>query len=221
MNIVLITPRLTTAEAYDETRESLDLRWGRLLSELELLPVITSTEVVTRTYFDRFDVTGVILTGGNHLSRVVPSKLSSLRDAHECSVIECALDADVPIVGVCRGMQMIGDYFGATFERVHGHVGTRHEITSSGTGGLFEYIRRLRDVNSFHEWNFANVPDQFDILARASDGTIEAVAHKSRCIYGQMWHPERTEPFNQVELELIATALSKSWCKGLVEDSHG
>ena len=62
-----------------------------------------------------------------------------------------------------------------------------------------------REVNSFHHWGIAEsqLAKSLRPFALAQDKTIEGFYHKSLPIAGIMWHPEREQPYDQHDLQLI------------------
>jgi gamma-glutamyl-gamma-aminobutyrate hydrolase PuuD len=65
---------------------------------------------------------------------------------------------------------------------------------------------RRGSVNSFHDWGVGDV-GSLEVLARAADGTVEAVSHPTATQVGIMWHPER-EPFDPTDLDLVAALIA-------------
>jgi len=103
-----------------------------------------------------------------------------------------------PVIGVCRGMQQIVHLGGGRIERIEGHVREHHRLRFRG---------RSVSVNSYHDLAVTAVPERdFEVLARAPGGTIEAVRHRTLRRIGIMWHPEREQPFAQHDLALFREA---------------
>ncbi|UFS72435.1 gamma-glutamyl-gamma-aminobutyrate hydrolase family protein [Geomonas sp. RF6] len=208
MKKIALTQRLVEVAEYPETRDALDLRWGPLCHELGVLPVILPTGYDFLPYFEKIGIDGVVLTGGNDLSCCSGSPLSARRDDFEKRLLACAIERGVPVVGICRGMQLIGDYFGASLQRVAGHTGgARHGLTvdeESRYGGL---LRELGPVNSYHSYALTDVPEPLLVVARSEDGVVEAVQHRELPVFGQMWHSEREGAAQPAELALLTAAL--------------
>jgi putative glutamine amidotransferase len=148
------------------------------------IPVPNSAEAA-RAICDKVDgIVGIVLTGGNDLAAYGGD--APERDETENTLLDLAEQRDLPLVGVCRGMQMIQHRFGSRLERVQGHVAARQRITIDG---------RPVEVNSFHNFGAREVYPPLVGWAVADDGVIKAVRHQERRITGMMWHPERLQPF--------------------------
>jgi gamma-glutamyl-gamma-aminobutyrate hydrolase PuuD len=121
------------------------------------------------------------------------------RDETESLLIKYSIENKIPLIGVCRGMQKILDYFGETLEKVTDHVGVEHSIFFKGQN---------RKVNSYHNWGVKEISSQFNVLAKSVDGCIESIEHKEHSILGVMWHPERNLEFENLDIDLF-----KSWLR--------
>ncbi len=201
---IAITQRLLSNDSYYEIRDSLDIKWGELFSEMGFLPVILPSNFDYELYFENglsFD--GIILSSGNDLNSFNPNSLSEKRDAFEKKLISFSIDKDIPVLGVCRGMQIIGDFFNAGFEIKEQHIAKRHKILASQDSKYFNELSKISEVNSYHKYCINKISSDFLISAISEDGAIEAIEHKKYKIFAQMWHSERETPFNPIELELI------------------
>ena len=105
--------------------------------------------------------------------------------------------------GICRGMQFIAEYFGSTLIKISNHVATIHKIKPTHSFWGSEYLNYLTKVNSYHNYGFNLLSDKLLSVAVAEDSSVEAFIHKTLKIFGQMWHPEREEPFKVIDIKLI------------------
>jgi len=207
MKKIAVTQRLTENDTYFEQREALDINFGKLFEYLGLLMIPIPVESNFSKYFEELPIDGVLLTGGNDLSSQNKNGLSMKRDNFEKEILSYCIDNKIPIMGLCRGMQIIAEYFGCSLAPVKNHVGTRHKLKVNQESEYFHYLDNLDDVNSFHNYAVDNVTDDLIISARSEDDVIMAIEHKKHRIFAQMWHSERENPFNKKELELIKKVL--------------
>ncbi len=204
MKKIAISQRLIENNSYYEIRDELDIRWAALFRELDYLPILLPTNYNFEKYFELIDINGIILSGGNDLGYLVNDELSKKRDIFEKSIIKFAIKECIPMLGVCRGMQIIADYFNNDdLEKVDGHVGTSHRIVVSDKSKFREYLKKLDFVNSYHNYGIKKIPDGFILSAKSDDGIIEAMENKEHNIFCQMWHSERQTPFKENELMII------------------
>lgn len=208
MKKIAVTQRLIENSTYYEVREALDIRFAKLLSKAGFLALPLPYEVDFRLYFENVGIDGVVFTGGNDLYVCSNNELSLKRDTFEKKLLEYCIDNGIPVLGICRGMQIIAEYFGSTFKKAEGQVNVRHKLDVNPQSGYAEYLSRLQDVNSFHDFQIDVPGDGLIISAENGSGVIKAIEHGSHNIFAQMWHSERENPFKVEEIELIKRVLS-------------
>lgn len=195
MKVIVYTQRVEYVQSYSERRDCIDQSIPKLLLACGFLPIpiynIPNRDLIEQ-FMNNVSVDGVLFTGGNSLYKYGGDALE--RDKTEIILLEWCLKKNIPVLGLCRGMQFILDYFGATLENIDGHIGVKHKIVGS--------IARDR-VNSFHRQAARSVPKSLVVMSNSLDGVVEAVRHKTKSIYGIMWHPERENPFHDGDIELI------------------
>jgi anthranilate synthase component 2 len=99
---------------------------------------------------------------------------------------------DTPLLGVCLGHQAIGLVFGGEVVRASQLMhGKTSEIHHDGRG-LFKGVRNPFIATRYHSLVVERntVPDELRISAETSDGTVMAVQHRTRPIFGVQFHPE-------------------------------
>ncbi len=122
------------------------------------------------------------------------------RDEAEFRLIEAYLRAGKPIMGICRGHQVLNVYFGGSLTQ-HLPSAEKHVPTKAGDSahatralpGSFPaalYGERF-PVNSAHHQGIARLAPDLEAVQWAEDGVIEACRHKSLPVYSVQWHPER------------------------------
>lgn len=186
-----ITQRLEMHETYRELRESLDSRWIELLSSLNYFPISLSSflslECVSSLNFD-----GFILTGGKSIG----TEFSARRDRFELDLLEYAANYKKPVLGVCRGFQMMNHYFGGTLKPILDHAGVLHKVKIFNSSPI--------EVNSYHNQGIDFIKEtEFKILARGEDEGVEAAIHKYLPWIGIMWHPEREPSLTKISKLII------------------
>ena len=159
-------------------------------------------------------VDGVLLTGGHDVdpaiygeapinSSVVPC---SVRDKMEAEILRLALDKDMPVLGICRGIQFLNAYLGGTLYQdlptQHPSVIEHHQkppydvpihkVIVAEDSSLFSLLKTSTlSVNSYHHQAIKEPAKGLKIMAVSEDGLIEAVEMPGkRFVWAVQWHPE-------------------------------
>ena len=192
--LILYTQRVEVVSGYSERRDCADQQIAAFLIACGLIPVpVNNLLECAEELIACLHPAGILFTGGNDLAKYGGN--APERDQMERILLEYALQEDIPLLGFCRGMQFIADYFGSELVPVKNHVGCRHAVT-----GKLPHKR----TNSFHNWGLTRVPEEFCLLMESEDEGIEAIRHMRRSIMGIMWHPEREKPFEQDDIRLFS-----------------
>ncbi|MFH1759958.1 MAG: gamma-glutamyl-gamma-aminobutyrate hydrolase family protein [bacterium] len=205
MKTVLITQRLSAVSEYPEIRECLDIRWAGFLNRCGIMPVALPIECSIQEYVKKFRPFGIILTGGNDMEIFnINDPLSLMRDKFENEIIKMAMDKNIPLFGVCRGMQMIAHFFRSSIGPLGGHVGIMHPVFF-GEENMFRPIYGTTyEVNSYHQYCIKKPGLELVACAIASgDGSVEALQHRGKKLAAIMWHPERMDPFNSCDIQFV------------------
>jgi putative glutamine amidotransferase len=158
---------------------------------------------------------GIILSGGEdvdpqfygqdphvHLGPTLPD-----RDLVEIEIVKYAIRNNIPILAICRGVQILNVALGGTLiqdipsqlnepiqhsQKVERRRDT-HWVTVSENSKLFQILGldQIR-VNSLHHQALDKVSNDLRVVAISSDGIVEAVEyiHSSTFTIGVQWHPE-------------------------------
>ena len=200
--IVAISQRVDEFSEIGEIRDSIDqnlVRWALSCGVLPypvpnilvnlMAPIIGGT-CLLHDWLTALSPDAIILSGGNDIG-LVPE-----RDATEMILLEWAAARRLPMLGICRGMQMMAHYAGETLYPVEAHVRQRHRLKSVVQDWPGE-------VNSYHKWGLIECPLGYEKLAVAPDGTIEAFRHTELPWEGWMWHPERESEFSAQDVNRL------------------
>lgn len=201
--LAAITQRVDIVERYNERRDALDQAWIALLREhgFDTMPLpndVAAAEVLMR----RAKPDVLVLSGG---SGADPSDGPAVpeRNQAEHRLIGLAAESRLPLLAVCRGMQMLNRHLGGKLRRVEGHVGVHHDVAPVRGGAAFS-------VNSFHGFGIAqeDLAPVLEPLLAAQDGTIEAACHRDLPWLAIMWHPERPGGQGAVSRAMVSGALA-------------
>ena len=160
---------------------------------------------------------GLVLSGGGDIDPllygrpdVLPmvSEVDQRRDAFELRVIETALRRSIPVLGICRGMQLFNIFHGGALVpdiEAAGHPSHRGDEGDRRHGveivpGSFLHVAcgvTSGEVNSSHHQAIERVGHGLRVAARSIDGVIEAVEWEDARAHAPVqlvqWHPERME----------------------------
>lgn len=122
--------------------------------------------------------------------------IDNARDVFEIALLQRFLDEGKPILGICRGMQLINVALGGTLrQHIYGHSrldGTDRLHMIRATDPLLRAVYgKSFTVNSAHHQCVARLGDGLKATAWAADGTIEALRHETLPVFAVQWHPER------------------------------
>jgi putative glutamine amidotransferase len=160
-------------------------------------------------------IDGIIFTGGGDVAPDRFGKADEIdlcegiklpRDDHEFRMCATATERELPILGICRGEQLLNVHFGGTLVT---HIATAsdhvkreddedayHSITTVPGSTIARLASGERaDVNSSHHQAVDRLAKPFVVTARASDGTVEAFEwaepEEKPFLLAVQWHPER------------------------------
>jgi putative glutamine amidotransferase len=157
---------------------------------------------------------GLILSGGADLDPEVygadrhpeTTLVHPHRDSAELALLRAALELDMPVLAICRGMQMLNVVHGGGLHQhlpeLVGHDGHRampgtfsdHEVRLDAGSRIGALIGQTAPVKSSHHQGVDRVGDGLEVAGWAEDGSIEAIEDpRRRFAIGVLWHPEEGE----------------------------
>ena len=196
MKLVAISQRVEIFKKYDEIRDLLDQRLSSFCLDAGYLPVPIPNvldDQILRQWLISLQPIALILSGGNDIGEYPK------RDNVEKNLLNYSQDRNCPVLGICRGMQMMTCWAGGTLKPVDGHVANRHRIRGEING----------NVNSFHNFSASKCPSGFITLATSDDSEIEAFRHETLPWEGWMWHPEREKKYQERDLTRMQNLFAK------------
>lgn len=140
--------------------------------ENKLIPNTTSYEDIMTLNPD-----GIILGGG-----------PSINNIGNCE--EIIQKAEVPILGICLGHQIIANVFGGETKSADIESYAQIEIQIKKSTELFDELPEIIKVWASHKDEVVKLPENFIILANSDKCSIEAMKHENKPIYGIQFHPE-------------------------------
>jgi N5-(cytidine 5'-diphosphoramidyl)-L-glutamine hydrolase len=226
---IAISMRVVRIPEYGEERDMLSRDWYPFLADCGIKPILVPNMGKTvRKFLDWENIDGIILTGGNNISPKLFQQnsekymddVSVIRDETEIALLGVAVEKKLPLLGVCRGMQMINTYFGGGIifdinKNINGaveHVASTHEISISDHGLADMAGTEIMQVNSYHNHGFTKNETGKGLIpvAIAPDHSVEAIIHESLPIIGIMWHPERLNLPHDFDKSLVASLFKKN-----------
>lgn len=174
-----------------------------------IIPPIADTDVLINT-LEHID--GLLLTGGADFNPLYADEepsprlggINAERDLPELLITQLAYNRQIPMLGICRGIQTLAMALGGRVQQDisdvaqirHSQDADRSEPTHSVTiepdSTLFNiYNKEKLFVNSFHHQAVCDPGERFRVTARSADGIIEAIESREyKSIIGVQWHPE-------------------------------
>jgi N5-(cytidine 5'-diphosphoramidyl)-L-glutamine hydrolase len=184
----------------------LDHNWINFFNEKNFFfrNIPNSIQVVNRLLKQKKKIDLIILPGGNDLFG--HTRLTKTRFDVEKKLIKFSIKKKIPLLGICRGMQVINYYFGGKIVKIKGHMKKKNIIDIKQD--LFKKKKIL--VNCFHNYCITqkSLCKNFSVLGTDKDKNIEMFKHNKYKILGVMWHPEREKNYNNLE-KIIHSIIKK------------
>jgi len=178
--------------------------YARGILEAGGLPVHLPLDADPAALAERLDA--VVLTGGADID---PSRYGAapetdqfppepIRDAFELTLLDVAVQRELPVLGICRGLQLINIAAGGTLHQdVPPHAcfddppeQLAHAVTVRAGSTLHALYGDRVEVNSLHHQTVDELGDRLSITATAEDGTVEGLESADGRLLAVQWHPE-------------------------------
>ena len=195
---VAVTMRLAPAVAYDEPRDALSHDLSRLLFDLGIMPILVpNTTPDPAAFLAASGARALLLSGGDDLG-------SESRDGVERLLVDAAVQGGLPVLGICRGLQVLNVAFGGSVSADlaavlpdEAHVATTHDVVLNDA--------RVFTVNSFHRAGVLvdQLAPSLRILAATRGGVVEAFEHRDHPVSAIQWHPERRGSAAELDWNVI------------------
>ena len=188
-----------------------------------ILPLIDDINIV----YDQLSIcTGLILPGGmdvnplsyNELPKPLLGDCNEIVDWYHINLAQKALELNIPILGICRGCQIVNVAFGGTLyqdatyatkspimHRQESHLSQKcHPVYIEKNSIVHQIFGEQYVVNSAHHQSVRKVAPNFKCTATAPDGIIESIEMINReFVVGIQWHPEMMALYDDKTLNLF------------------
>lgn len=167
---------------------------------------------------------GVIFSGGEDVNpacygrekEALCGRVTDHRDAAELLLFRLATERKLPVLGICRGVQLLNVALGGTLiQDIPGHRDTTHPVKVEGGSLLHSATGDCCRVNSYHHQVIEKPGNGLRVVARNEEGYIEAVELPDYPFFlGVQWHPERSlvreaDPISRQILQMLINAAQK------------
>lgn len=167
-----------------------------------VIPATTDLRVLTAVVQD---LDGILMSGGGDINPLFVGEeplpalqdVDTLRDRYDLLLIRLASNRQIPLMGICRGHQMLNAVFGGTlYQDIYSQADT--DVIKHSQKMAREEVSHtvhLEDgcviaVNSFHHQAVKDVAPEFVQTAVAPDGINEGMRHPEKSVFSVQWHPE-------------------------------
>ncbi len=178
--------------------------YARRVAEAGGLPVLLSLDTDPARIVEHLD--GIVLPGGTDVDPALYGAEPATglmdpepaRDAQELALLDAAAAAELPVLAICRGLQVVNVWRGGT---LHQHVPEhgrfeeppdklQHEVTVVAGSALAEVYGPSVMVNSLHHQTVDRLGEGLEVTAEAPDGTVEGLECTDAPVVAVQWHPE-------------------------------
>jgi GMP synthase (glutamine-hydrolysing) len=132
------------------------------------------------SYLQNYNLKGIILSGGP----------MSIYDDGAPQLNSKLLEMNVPVLGICYGLQLISSNYNGTVEQAKDREYGKAKLQLISNGSLFKHIKKVSTVWMSHGDHITKVPEGFNIVGKSDHSPICAIANESKKVYGVQFHPE-------------------------------
>ena len=174
---VIVSQRVDIIAGRNEIRDSVDQELLNWIIEAGYLPMQISNILfdynskLLNEFIYLSKPSGIILSGGNDIGEFTN------RDKTEYFLIEYAAKNNIPLLGICRGFQILAKWDGGELHCFDNHISEKHSLIFNGDDWPNE-------IKCYHKWGLIKETPNFINSAHTQDGSIEAIKHKELKIEG-------------------------------------
>lgn len=182
-----------------------DLEYVKIIEKLGATPILLPFIENVENYIGIIDA--LILIGGHDVNPILYNEKADsllgetldIRDEFDSKLFRLAFDKNIPILGVCRGHQLINVLMGGTLYQDLSYkegISINHKEGEHTIKQISGFLKNIYSenyvVNTIHHQAVKNVAKDFKVCAYSEDGVIEALEYTkdNRNVYTIQWHPE-------------------------------
>lgn len=133
-------------------------------------------------------------------------------------VVGAAIDRKMPLLGVCLGLQAIGEVLGAAVTHAPRQMHGKTSRVAHDGSGVFAGLPTPIVATRYHSLSLdpASIPTVLNVNARSDDGVVQGIAHRDRPVHGVQFHPESVLSEHGKELIVNFLALVRTTSRRLL-----
>jgi para-aminobenzoate synthetase component II len=155
---------------------------ARYFQRLAQKTVVVRNDAIDASKIRDLNPAAIVLSPGPGIPRQAGASIEIVRQ----------LCGELPILGICLGHQIVAEAFGGRIVRAAEPMHGRASIVKHNQRGIFAGLPGPLTAGRYHSLivEEASLPTEFEVTARATEGTIMAIAHRRLPIVGLQFHPE-------------------------------